>query len=535
MFMKRRRFVLSLPRICTVAGEGSELGLRNVAPSNWDAAVDLMKKTVFSGVAAGAMAALLALGVNSATASAETSAASRPLASAPMGAPSSFADIVERVAPAVVSIDVEGKASANQLAFGLGGEEGSPFGGDEGSPFGKVTPRRPDGEDEPKMEATGSGFFVSPDGYIVTNNHVVDGADKITVRTNDGRSLTATLVGRDAATDLAVVKVDGSGFPFVNFEERAKPRVGDWVVAVGNPFNLGGTATAGIVSALGRPNVSGSSYVDFMQIDAPINRGNSGGPTFDLYGRVVGVNTAIFSPSGGSVGIGFDIPADVAASITRQLISSGKVVRGYIGARIQDVTPEIADSLGLGDKKGALVADLTPGGPSEAAGLKPGDVVQQINGHDVASASDLTRQVALAHAGDVVHLQIRREGKVQEVDVRSGVRPPESILARNDLQSGSDAGTEQDLPRVLGMRVQPRAEGGLSIAGVSGGSDAGEKGLRQGDVILRAGDHKTDTVADLSSAVSEAQKAGRQNVLVMISRDGRNIFVPIKVDETAKG
>src|SRR6185437_14728923 len=233
------------------------------------------------------------------------------------------------------------------------------------------------------MHAAGSGFFISPDGYIVTNNHVVDHADKITVHTSDDRTFKAHVVGRDPATDLAVVKVDTANMPFVSFEDRAKPRVGDWVVAVGNPFNLGGTATAGIVSALGRKNVSDSSYVDYMQIDAPINRGNSGGPTFDLYGRVVGVNTAIFSPSGGSVGIGFDIPADVAASVSRQLIDHGKIVRGYIGAQIQDVTADIADSLDLKDRKGALVADVTPDGPADRAGLKAGDVVIDVNGQSV--------------------------------------------------------------------------------------------------------------------------------------------------------
>jgi serine protease Do len=495
-----------------------------------------MKKTVFSGAAGGAIVALVLGGGLLAHAVAAPGGVNHGVAaSSPATAPTSFADIVQRVAPAVVSIDVEGKASPNQLSFGGGDDEASPFGDDQDTPFGKIIPRRRDGADEPKMEATGSGFFVSADGYIVTNNHVVEGADKITVRTNDDRKLKATLIGRDPATDLAVIKVEGSNFPFVDFEDRAKPRVGDWVVAVGNPFNLGGTATAGIVSALGRANVSGSSYVDYMQIDAPINRGNSGGPTFDMSGRVVGVNTAIFSPSGGSVGIGFDIPADVAASITRQLISGGKVVRGYIGATIQDVTPEIADSLGLDGKKGALVADLTPGGPSATAGLRPGDVVLKIEGHDVSSASDLTRQVGQVHAGDVIHLQVRRDGHDQQVDVRSGVRPPEATLAKGDFRGGPGGGAEQDIPRVLGMRVQPRAEGGLSIAGVSGSSDAGQKGLRQGDVILRAGDHKTDSVADLSSAVAEARKAGHQNVLVMINRDGRNLFVPLKVEESAKG
>ncbi len=219
----------------------------------------------------------------------------------------------------------------------------------------------------------------------------------------------------------------------------------------------------------------------------------------------------------------------MAAAITRQLISGGKVVRGYIGATIQDVTPEIADSLGISGRKGALVADLTPGGPSETAGLKPGDVVLQIDGHEVNSASDLTRQVALAHAGDAVQLQVRRDGKTQMVSVRSGVRPAEAMLAKNEYRSG-DGSPQADVPRVLGMKVAPRAEGGLTIGGVSASSDAGQKGLRQGDVILRAGDHRTNAVTDLSAAVTEARQAGRASVLVMVSRGGRNIFVPLKLE-----
>ena len=501
-----------------------------------------MKKTLVSGAAAGALALMLTAAAGALAPAYAQSAVSRegPV----IGAPASFADIIQRVSPAVVSIDVEGKPDPSQAAFGGaspfggGGDDGDDSDGDSdgpgagqggqgGLPFGFVIPR---GQQPRKMQATGSGFFISADGYIVTNNHVVEGADKITVRINDERSLKATVVGRDSDTDLAVIKVEGQNFPFVNFEDRAKPRVGDWVVAVGNPFNLGGTATAGIVSAVGRANVSGSNYVDYMQIDAPINRGNSGGPTFDLAGRVVGVNTAIFSPSGGSVGIGFDIPADVAAQITRELISGGKIVRGYIGATVQDVTPEISESLGLAGRKGALVADLTPGGPSETAGLKPGDVVLAVNGHDVNSASELTRQVATARAGDQVHLQVRRDGKVQDVAVKSGTRPSAAILAKNDYQSPGAQGAEQDIPRVLGMRLKPRAEGGgLAIQGLSLNSDAGEKGLRQGDVILRAGDRRLNAVGDLAQAVAEARQAGRESLLLMVLHSGRNVFVPIKL------
>ena len=381
------------------------------------------------------------------------------------------------------------------------------------------------------MRGAGSGFFISSDGYLVTNNHVVEGADKITVHTADERTFTARLIGRDPATDLAVIKVDARDLPFVSFEDRAKPRVGDWVVAVGNPFNLGGTATAGIVSALGRKNVSGSNYVDFMQIDAPINRGNSGGPTFDLNGRVVGVNTAIYSPSGGSVGIGFDIPADVVASVSKQLISTGKVTRGFIGASVQDVTPEIADSLGL-KGKGALVAEVTDGGPAAAAGVQPGDVVLQVNGQPISSASDLTRAVGLARAGDPIRLQVRREGQVREITVRSGLRPSEDALAANDRGAMGGSGEDGRALGALGMQVAPDSQGkGVRVAGVDGSSDAAQKGLRRGDLILRAGDRATNSPADLTAAVAEAKKAGKKSVLLFVARGGVHTFVPVEIGQ----
>jgi serine protease Do len=359
-----------------------------------------------------------------------------PVAAPANVAPASFADIVQRVAPAVVSIDIEEKVS--KTAF-----RGGPSLGDGGLPeglppelrrffeqHGRGQQRDPDA---PAPRAQGSGFFISRDGYIVTNNHVVENAATVTVHTADDREMTAKVVGRDAATDLAVIKVDGKDFPFVSFEDKAMPRVGDWVIAVGNPFGLGGTATAGIVSALARQNVSGGPYVDYLQIDAPINPGNSGGPSFDLSGRVVGVNSAIFTGGGnGSVGIGFDIPADVAQTVTRELISAGKVTRGYIGASVQPVTPEIAESLGVKGKKGALVASLTPGAPAAKAGLQTGDLVLKMDGREVVSSSDLTRHVGMARVGQDIHLTILRDGRNQDLTIRAGERPSEEALARND-------------------------------------------------------------------------------------------------------
>jgi serine protease Do len=300
------------------------------------------------------------------------------------------------------------------------------------------------------------------------------------------------------------------------------------VVAVGNPFDLGGTATAGIVSALGRKNVEDSNYVDFMQIDAPINRGNSGGPTFDVEGRVVGVNTAIFSPSGGSVGIGFDIPADVAASVSRQLIANGKIVRGFIGAQIQDVTPDIADSIGLKQGKGALIAEVTDGGPAAKAGVMAGDVVVSVNGHAVDTASDLSRQVALVAPGQDIHLAIRRNGGARTLTVVSGRRPSEDQLASNDRGQGPQAGSGE---RVLGMSLEPSASGGLKIDGVRQGTDASDKGLRSGDVIRKAGDRPVSSVGDLTGAVDAAKKLGRKDVLLLIARNGAQLFVPLHVDQ----
>ena len=316
------------------------------------------------GVAA---AALAGVGLRMSPASAEQpmlmrTANTQAMFAPPPGAPMSFADIFEQVSPAVVSIDVTSRVQANAFRR-IPGFENFPF---DIVPKGQQPGQ--EGEDGggqpqlPRAQASGSGFFISADGYVVTNNHVVENAEKITVTLKDGREIEADVVGRDEGTDLAVLKVRGGGrFPYVNFENSAKPRVGDWVITVGNPFGLGGTATAGIISSYGRD--IGDTFVDYIQIDAPINRGNSGGPTFDIYGRVIGVNTAIFSPSGGSVGIGFAIPADVADTITKQLISGGKITRGYIGATIQNFTKEMAEAEGL-DREGAIVSNVLPGGPA---------------------------------------------------------------------------------------------------------------------------------------------------------------------------
>jgi serine protease Do len=485
----------------------------------------------------------------------------------PPGAPLSFADIFDRVSPAVVSINVTSKVERRGIpgfenfpfplqprgrggqgqGQGQGGRGGQGGGDDDqdGGSGGSAAPGAPGGggDDSNTAMASGSGFFISADGYIVTNNHVVENATEIKVVLKDERELTAKVVGRDENTDLAVIKVEGKGFSYVNFENSARPRVGDWVIAVGNPFGLGGTATAGIISAYGR-NI-GETFVDYIQIDAPINRGNSGGPTFDIYGRVIGVNTAIFSPSGGSVGIGFAIPAEVADSVTKQLISGGKIQRGYIGATIQNFTPEMAEAQGLGVQKGAIVSDLVPGGPSARAGLMPGDVVVSINGASVKTSTELTREVAKAKPGDSLKLDVIREGKHRAVEIRSGIRPSEKELASNDNTPGSDRSNPvtppAQHPSVLGMSLGPLDEAtrrrlnapvdlkGVLVESVEQSSDAGQKGLRRGDVIVQAGGRPAVSAADVAAAVDSAKKAGRAGVLVGVVRQGRTIFLPLKV------
>jgi serine protease Do len=481
----------------------------------------------------------------------------------PPGAPQSFANIFQRVSPAVVSIDITGHAQPSEVALeGGDGQDGQSEGGGQAVPFPfpfsfgfqgqggsgqsqQFGPAQPDRHLAQKIQATGSGFFISPTGYIVTNDHVVKDADTITVRTADRRVFKAHLVGKDPATDLAVIKVDGGNFPYVTFEDSAKPRVGDWVVAVGNPFDLGGTATAGIISALGRENLSDSHLVDYMQIDAPINRGNSGGPTFDVYGRVVGVNTMIYSPSGGSVGIGFDIPADVVSSITKQLIATGKVSHGYIGATIQGITPELSESLGLKTTDGALVAQLTPGGPAERSGLQVGDVVLAMNGRTVTSATELTQQVAFSRPGDTLRLTILRDGRQQSVDLHAGLRPSEAVLARNDsgggVQNAEPGSAPATAPKVLGMRLAQLNDAerqrfnlddsakGVIVESVGENSDAAGKGLQPGDIILRAGTRAASQPSEVVAAVADARKAQRKDVLLRVSRGGQTLFVPVQV------
>ena len=440
----------------------------------------------------------------------------------PQGAPLSFADIFQQVAPAVVQIDVKTRVRRPSLIQvpGLPFAIPNPNGGEEGDPA-------EEGEGATALGA-GSGFFISADGFIVTNNHVVADATEITVKLADGREIEARLVGRDEETDLAVIKVDGADFPFVRFEEQAQPRVGDWVVAVGNPFGLGGTATAGIVSAQGRNNIDAATpYTDYLQIDAAINRGNSGGPTFDIYGRVIGVNSAIYSPTGGSVGIGFAIPASVAKPITDRLMRGESIERGYLGVQIGNLDP-FRESMGLPETtRGALINSVTPGGPASRAGLQAGDVVTALNGAPVTSSSELTRAVGRASAGDTLRLDILRAGRRQTVNVRSGTRPSAEQLraelgddgvpsAPTPSAAGTAIGGITVAPLTAALRERYDVPANVSGVVVTQPGRGSAEGFQPGFVVFQAGTAPVTSVADLQAQVQAARTAGRDTLFLMV-------------------
>jgi serine protease Do len=462
----------------------------------------------------------------------------------PQGAPLSFADIFAQVSPAVVQIEVETRreATAADSLVQI-----------PGLPFAIPNPNaQPDEDGGVRGRGAGSGFFISADGFIVTNNHVVEDATEITVKLADGREIEATVVGRDEATDLAVIKVDGSDYPFVTFEESAQPRVGDWVVAVGNPFGLGGTATAGIVSALGRGSLDRRTpYTDYIQIDAAINTGNSGGPTFDIYGRVIGVNSAIISPgmNGGSVGIGFAIPASVAKPTTDRLMRGETIARGYLGATLQSLSRTEWRALGLpADFKGAYVADVTPGAPAAEAGLRVGDYMVSVNGTVVDGSTEATREVARVSPGDNIRLEIIRDGRRQTLNVRAGTRPSETELLAMNSDSGG-ATTPGQPPAAAGQVVEgmtvaaltptlrqryqvPDTVNGVVIADVARGSAAAQEGLRAGVVITRADNKVVTTPAELAAAVEGVRSSNRPGIFLLLrSQQGPGqIVLPLSDD-----
>jgi serine protease Do len=453
-----------------------------------------------------------------------------------------FANVVERVSPAVVSVRVKAKVEpasddAVQM-FGGDGLENLPrdhplyrffreFRGDQdqGRRFGRRD--RPRGE--PRAMAQGSGFFISEDGYLVTNNHVVENGAVFTVVTDDGKELDAKLIGTDPRTDLAVLKVDSDQkFTYVAFADDSKIRVGDWVVAVGNPFGLGGTVTAGIVSARGR-DIGAGPYDDFIQIDAAVNRGNSGGPAFNLNGEVVGINTAIFSPSGGNVGIAFAIPASTAQEVVNDLIKDGTVSRGWLGVEIQPVTQDIADSLGLANTKGAMVSNAQDDGPGKKAGIKAGDIITSVDGKEVTSPKELARLIGAMQPGKAVDVALWRNGKSETVNLTLGELPGADKQASATQPSPVEPGTLDD----MGLTVTRAENGkGLVVTDVDPASDAAERGIQAGDVITSINSMEVNGSADVEKALADAAKAGRKAVLFQITRDDNNRFVALPLAES---
>ncbi|UZE47544.1 Do family serine endopeptidase [Rhodopseudomonas sp. P2A-2r] len=460
--------------------------------------------------------------------------------------PIGFADIVERVKPSVISVkvNIKEKVAARDDS---GSNEDSPF--QPGSPMERFFKRfnGPDGlppgmRGGPRggrgaVTGQGSGFFISADGFAVTNNHVVDGADKVEVTTDDGTTYKAKVIGTDPRTDLALIKVEGgSNFPFAKLAD-GKPRIGDWVLAVGNPFGLGGTVTAGIVSASGR-DIGNGPYDDFIQIDAPVNKGNSGGPAFDTSGEVMGVNTAIYSPSGGSVGIAFSIPASTVKTVIAQLKDKGTVSRGWIGVQIQPVTQDIADSLGLKKAEGALVAEPQSDGPAAKAGIESGDVITAVNGTVVKDARELARTIGGFAPGNSVKLNVIHKGKDKELSLTLG-QLPNSIEAKADIDGGDKGSSSRgsDVPR-LGLTLAPSStvagagKDGVVVTEVDPKSPAAERGFKEGDVILEVAGKNVASPGDVREAIVAARTENKNSVLIRVRSGGSSRFVAVPL---AKG
>src|SRR6516225_2393289 len=451
--------------------------------------------------------------------------------------PVGFADIVAKVKPAVISVRVKVSGSAEPAMLQDNRDEELQIPVQPGSPLDKffqqfgqeLGPQAPQRHDT--ITGEGSGFFISADGYAVTNNHVVDHAKSVQVTADDGTVYPAKVVGTDPKTDLALIKVDGNkDFPFVKFAEHS-PKVGDWVVAVGNPFGLGGTVTAGIVSARGR-DIGAGPYDDYVQIDAPINKGNSGGPAFDVDGDVIGVNTAIFSPSGGSVGIGFDIPADTAKMVVAQLKERGHVTRGWLGVQIQPVTAGIADSLGLKKAAGAMVDEPQSGSPAAKAGIESGDVITAVNGTQVKDARDLARTIGMMAPDTSAKLDIIRKGEPRNITVTLAQVPNEQ-QARADNDSAQPTG---GVPH-LGLQLAPASEvsgagnQGVVVTAVEPDGPAAEQGFQTGNVILEVGGKPVANAGDMRKALSEAKSQGKHQILMRVKMGDATRFVAMPLGD----
>ena len=468
-------------------------------------------------------------------------------------APNTFSVIAAKVSPAVVNIQVEQTASGEEHARNDSPDQAKPQNPFQGLPenspykeffekfFGENAPwqRQPGpNSDQPqpgqKVLGMGSGFIIDQDGYVVTNDHVIGKADKITVTMTNGKKFDAELIGRDSKTDLALLKIDAKEkLPFVTWGNSKQAKVGDWVVAVGNPFGLGGTVTTGIISARGR-DINAGPFDDFLQIDASINRGNSGGPTFNLQGHVIGINTAIYSPNGGSVGIGFAVPSSLAQPIIAQLKEKGSVVRGWLGVQIQQVTPEIGESLGLSKHRGALVSKIEPKSPAAKAGLKQGDVILSVDGEAIEKMRELPKVVAAKQTGKKTAFTIWRNGKKKSLDVVIGTLPsnmkvaaktPQKEMKQNAFGMTLAALTPQ-------LRTQYRiSEGvaGVLVVKIQPNSPAAKMGLAKGDIIRRVGPKDVAQPTDVKHGIETARDQKRKAVLILVNRRGNELFFALKL------
>jgi serine protease Do len=481
-----------------------------------------------------------------------------PSAAFAKSGPQDFADMAEKLLPAVVNISTTQTIENKDVPGGLPDmpqfPPGSPFeqffkdfmerhGQGQGGPQGQ--PGAPNAEPQ-KATSLGSGFIIDPAGYVVTNNHVVQDADEITVILQDDTNLKAKIVGRDLKVDLALLKVESkTPLPFVNFGDSDKMRVGDWVLAIGNPFGLGGTVTAGIISARARDIQSGP-YDDYLQTDASINRGNSGGPMFDMDGNVIGINTAIFSPSGGSVGIGFAVPSSLAKSVVGQLKEYGHTKRGWLGVRIQQVTKDIAENLGLDKARGALVASLTPDAPAAKAGLEAGDIILTFDGKDVTEMRRLPRIVAETPVGKDAKLTYWRKGKELTTSVRVGELEQEEQKEASAQPSSPASAAKGDLIPQIGARVAALTPAtrkrfelddkikGVVVTEITANGPAATKGIRPGDVIVDVARQSVSEPAEIADRVKEAAASGRKAVLMLLERGGDRRFVLVDLAETGE-
>jgi serine protease Do len=482
-------------------------------------------------VSLGAAALVVAPGLNLSTGYPAALAQNLTEQAHKLQAPIGFADIVEKVKPAVISVRV--KVDGGSQTNGVGDNEVPPglreffrrFGMPDlpGNPHGL-----PEGHGHNIITGQGSGFLISPDGYAVTNNHVVEKAESVTVTTDDGKTHTAKVIGTDPRTDLALIKVDDGPYPYVKLSDKA-PRIGDWVLAVGNPFGLGGTVTAGIVSARGR-DIGASAYDDFIQIDAPVNKGNSGGPTFDTDGNVIGVNTAIFSPSGGSVGIAFAIPADTVNSVVAQLKAHGSVTRGWIGVQIQPVTQDIADSLGLKKAEGALVAEPQADGPAVKAGIEAGDVITAVDGKPVKDARDLAKKIGALPPKTSVKLDVLHKGAEKTVTLALGEMPAaKEARAEVPSENGNVDLSKLGLTLAPAARVSGAGSAGVVVTGVDSSGVAADHGFSTGDVILEVAGKSVATPADVREMITAARTDGKHSVLIRLKSGDSTRFVALPV------